>query len=79
MDTIHILKDTQGPTMPAARSDVRASSSAIGVSTRAADEEFEMFAAKKRASKRGAKVAAPATAEPKTKGKRKATDMDTSK
>lgn len=78
-DTVRILKEAQEPIQPVTNSDVRASSTVTSVSAQAADEEFKMFAAKKKAGKRGAGIAVPVTAEPKTKGKRKAIDMDTSK
>ena len=76
-DTVRILREAQCPATPAACSNAKPAS----VSAETVDEEFQSFAAKKKVGKRGTGLVTADTAEPKTKGKRKATDimMDTSK
>ena len=80
-DTIRILKEARSPAEhpSATGSNGGASSSKLSQPAKAAEDDFNMFSAKKRSGKRGSGHSAPAAAEPKAKGKRKATDMDTSK
>ena len=89
---VRILKEASFPNSDptVARSSAKSVSS-NALSARVADDEFEMFSAKKRISQRGVAHNAPlldgpkvrgtgsAAATSKAKGKRKATDMDTSK
>ena len=89
---MRILKEASFPNSnPTAAGSSAKAPSSNALSARAADDEFEMFSAKKRISQRGvahnaplvdgpkARGAGSAAATSKAKGKRKATDMDTSK